>query len=489
MSDRVGYLFFLLFLPLMIGYGFHRDFRYEKLVNEKEAVYKPGSGRVTTGYLSPMLGPVYLLATLTTYFLFMGWQAGLVYTGEILGRGMLVVLVYYPLLLLILPLLRRVVSARCCAVLGTLPAFLFAFGFLTDLIQLWPPKIAIRLPRGLPAVLIVVWLAGAGAILLWKAVEHRYFRHIILEQAREVTDEETLELWDYEQQRIERPKDKRIPLAISPTATSPVTIGLFASTQVTALPDRPYSQEELELIFRHELRHVQRLDSNAKFFYTLCLAFCWFYPPMWLVYRNATADLELSCDEMVLDRADEGRREQYARLLLSQAGDDRGFSTCLSGSAKALEHRLKNILHPRRRLEGAVLVTLTMVALLALGSSVAVTDTYGTVGELVLDRLPPAQLSAAYEGDEWDEEAVMEALEGLEVTRLSGFSHLPDGIRLDAGFSFDYTENDDSYWFLFSEDGYLQVCGYHYPRELEDVRGLYRMEGEVDWEGLRRTEK
>lgn len=490
MSYEQGtYLFFLLFLPLMIGYGFHRDFRYEKLVNEKEAVDRPGSGRRTAGYLSPMLGPVYLLATLTTYFLFMGWQAGLVYTGEILGRGMLVVLVYYPLLLLILPLLRRVVSARCCAVLGTLPAFLFAFGFLTNLIQLWPPKIAIRLPRGLPAVLIVVWLAGAGAVLLWKAVEHRYFRHVILGPAWEVTDEETLELWDYEQQRIERPKDKPIPLAISPTATSPVTIGLFASTQVTALPDRTYTQEELELIFRHELRHVQRLDSSTKLFYTVCLAFCWFYPPMWLVYRNATADLELSCDEMVLDRADEGRREQYARLLLSQAGDDRGFSTCLSGSAKALEHRLKNILHPRRRLEGAVLVTLTMVALLALGSSVAVTDTYGTVGELVLDRLPPAQLSAGYEGDEWDEEAVLEALNGLEVTRLSGFSHLPDGTRIAADFGFDCRpERDITYWLLFTEDGYLSVNGYHYPRGLTEVRGLYRVEGEVDWEALRRTE-
>lgn len=190
---------------------------------------------------------------------------------------------------------------------------------------------------------------------------------------------------------------------------------------------------------------------------------------------------------MVLDRADEGRREQYARLLLSQAGDDRGFSTCLSGSAKALEHRLKGALHPKKRLEGTVLVALTMACLLLLGTSVAVTDTYGTVGEVVLDRLPPAQLRDIDE--EWDEEAVLEALNELEVTRISGISGLPNGTRLDAGFSFDYTENDDSYWFLFSEDGYLQVCGYHYPRELEDVRGLYRMEGEVDWEGLRRAEK
>lgn len=485
--EQGSYLFFLLFIPWVIGSCFRRDFRYEKLVNEKEAVYKPGSGRSTVGYGSPMAGLLLLFMMLASFYWLNGWQSGLVYTKEMTGRLMAVALVYYPLLLLALPLLRRVVSARCCAVLGTLPAFLFAGCAFPNILRYHIPRIVIRLPGGLPVALIVVWLAGAGAILLWKAVEHRYFRHIILGPAWEVTDEETLELWDYEQQRIERPKDKPIPLAISPTATSPVTIGLFASTQVTALPDRPYSQEELELIFRHELRHVQRLDSSTKLFYTICLAFCWFYPPMWLVYRSATADLELSCDEMVLDRADEGRREQYARLLLSQAGDDRGFSTCLSGSAKALEHRLKGALHPKKRLEGTVLVALTMACLLLLGTSVAVTDTYGTVGEVVLDRLPPAQLRDIDE--EWDEEAVLDVLNGLEVTRISGISGLPNGTRLDAGFSFDYTENDDSYWFLFSEDGYLQVCGYHYPRELEDVRGLYRVEGEVDWEGLRRAEK
>ena len=486
MSEQGTYLFFLLFIPWVIGSCFRRDFRYEKLVNEKEAVYKPGSGRTTAGYGSPMACLLFIFMILASFYWLGGLQMGLVYTKELTGRMMAVVLVYYPLLLLALPLLRRVVSARCCAVLGTLPAFLFGTnGAFLNLLRYHIPKIVVRLPKGLPGALVVVWLTGAGAILLWKLAEHRYFRHVILGQAREVTDKETLELWDYEQQRIERPKDKPIPLAISPTATSPVTIGLFSSTQVTALPDRPYTQEELELIFRHELRHVQRLDSGTKLFYTVCLAFCWFYPPMWLVYRNATADLELSCDEMVLDRADEGRREQYARLLLSQAGDDRGFSTCLSGSAKALEHRLKSVLHPRKRLEGAVLVALTMLCLLALGSSVAVTDTYGMVGELVLDALPPAQLRDIDE--EWDEEAVLDALNGLEVTRISGISGLPDGTRLAADFDFDCRpERDFGYWFLFTEDGYLSVNAYHYPRDLTEVRGLYRVEGEVDWEALKR---
>ena len=81
----------------------------------------------------------------------------------------------------------------------------------------------------------------------------------------------------------------------------------------------------------------------------------------------------------------------------------------------------------------------------------------------------------------------MDVLEGLEVTRLSGISHLPDGTRIAADFGFDCRpERDITYWLLFTEDGYLSVNGYHYPRGLTEVRGLYRVEGEVDWEALRK---
>lgn len=481
MSNWGYYLFCLLLCPLLVGYAFHRDYSYEKLVNEKEAVYKPGSGRITTGYFPSTAVFWILLGSFTLLFLLLGWRMALSYTGEMVLRLMVVLVVYYPLLLLALPLLRRVVSARCCAVLGTLPTFLFVYNS-TSLFDLLPPKVVVRLPKGLFPTLLWVWLAGTVAVLVWKTAGHLLFRRRLLAGTRPVTDGNTLELWDYEQQRIERKKDKPIPLVISPQIASPLTIGLRTPTLVTVLPDRPYTQEELELIFRHELRHVQRLDSSTKLFFTLCLALCWFYPPMWLIYRTSTADLELSCDEMVLDRADEKRRAAYARLLLSQAGDDRGFSTCLSGSAKALEHRLKGALHPKKRLEGTVLVTLTMVCLLLLGSAVAVTDTYGTVREVVLDKLPGVTASPSTV-ERWDMEAVTATFEKLEVSRASALTNLPEDFSLDADFFF--SGEDGGIWFFFSEEGYLYISPENHRQA---IRGLYRVEEEVDWDALRRAE-
>ena len=60
--------------------------------------------------------------------------------------------------------------------------------------------------------------------------------------------------------------------------------------------------------------------------------------------RKSADDLELSCDETVLAGEDSGSRKRYAELILKTAGDERGFTTCLSATATALRYRLKNII-------------------------------------------------------------------------------------------------------------------------------------------------
>lgn len=74
-------------------------------------------------------------------------------------------------------------------------------------------------------------------------------------------------------------------------------------------------------------------------------------------------DLELSCDEAVTAELDEAERRRYALLLLDTAGDKRGFTTCLSASAKALRYRLQGIVHPLRRTSGALTVGLVFFVL------------------------------------------------------------------------------------------------------------------------------
>ena len=90
---------------------------------------------------------------------------------------------------------------------------------------------------------------------------------------------------------------------------------------------------------------------------------CWFNPLMWAAMRKSADDFELSCDESVLLDEPQPVRRQYAELLLQTAGDERGFTTCLSATAGALRYRLKAVMKPEKKRTGAILIGLTLFAL------------------------------------------------------------------------------------------------------------------------------
>ena len=73
--------------------------------------------------------------------------------------------------------------------------------------------------------------------------------------------------------------------------------------------------------------------------------------------------MELSCDEMVLGRANEEVRHQYAELLLTTAASAPGLTTCLSASAEGLKYRLEQILQPQKKKRGILLVVLVLALL------------------------------------------------------------------------------------------------------------------------------
>lgn len=270
--------------------------------------------------------------------------------------------VYYALLLPLLPRLRRRISARACAMLWLLPNYLSLFVVWGSKGLSPAPKWVLRPSKTLIWTLFFLWLAGFVAVLAGKIVSHLVFRRRILRSAVPVTDPALLALWEGEWTRLGA-KQGGCRLVISPAVTTPLSVGLFRRSIRVVLPERPYTPEELTLILRHELTHVTREDGWAKFFLSFCTALCWFNPLMWRAMRRSAEDLELSCDEAVLRDADDGARQRYAALILSTAGDERGFTTCLSASAEALRYRLKSVVQPRRLHSGALTTALIFLLL------------------------------------------------------------------------------------------------------------------------------
>lgn len=370
-------LMMALSVAIATGWAFHDRNRHEKERHE----LKPGR---KTYLVEPLLLPL-LLVTLAIVSVIIG---GVFYAGTTLATACVVLFLYisayYAVLLCVIPFLRRLISARACATLWLLPSLLY----FTIYLYRWSgtPLIVITLPRQWFPGLMSVWAAGFFCVMLWQITSHLRYRRFLLQSAIPVAGENILSQWNYEQRRHE--VKKSIPILLSENVTTPVTIGCFERTMRLVLPMRSYDERELALLFRHELRHIQRCDARTKFFLGFCTAMCWFNPLMWVARRKMSEDLELSCDEAVLEDSDHQERTQYAELLLRSAGDGRGYTTCLSASAASLRYRLKNVIAPRRRFTGGAVVSIAMFALLLGSASIALADSGGTVKNLVFDYAP-----------------------------------------------------------------------------------------------------
>ena len=334
---------------------------------------------------------------------------------------------YYAVLIPLLPLLRRYISARACAMLWVIPNYLYITS--QRFMELPSPKIVIHAPGNIAWIIFFIWLIGSISVLTWKTIEHLVFRRNILRNCSVVSDPNTLAVWDkvIAEARIQKPKFK---LVHSSHDKSPLSVGLFQRTMKVILPEQAYSLEELELILRHEIIHIAREDSWSKYFLVFCTAMCWFNPLMWIAMRKSAEDIELSCDETVLLDADEYTRKRYASLLLDTAGDERGFTTCLSASANAMRYRLRSITKPAKRRSGAMIVGLTFFLLCMTSGYIALAYGDHSGAELIyqnrdsrdyrLRHVSMADDTYHRNYEIVDEEAFHEYLSSLKLSELTG---------------------------------------------------------------------
>ena len=307
------------------------------------------------------------------------------------------------LLLALTPRLRRRFSARACAELWIVPGTLFCNTLILQRRLLNEPLLVIRISGPVLRTAFVIWLAGFLGVLLWRVLSHLRFRKRILQDAVQA------EQWEYGlyaktwqalvfpaevvyRNFIEcslcRPAEAildRRHILRSSAVSSPLTIGLLRKTTFLVLPDRAYSEDELGMIFMHEIVHLLRDDVRTKLFLTLICAAGWFIPSLWFGLGMASEDLELCCDELVTEGMGKDQRKDYAGLLLQASGNERGFTSCLSASARGFRYRLKRVLHPRRRISTNYVSGLIFVLFFLLIGSFGIQARLGTVQSAILD--------------------------------------------------------------------------------------------------------
>lgn len=405
---------------------------------------------------------------------------------------------YYAVLMVAMPFFRNRISARACASLWAIPNILYCL-FYNPISQFFrSPKLVIPLSRRVLQIGASIWFIGFIAILAWKLLEHLLFRRRLIANTTPVTDPEILAVW---QKVLDDSHIQNAPyhVGVCTVIQTPLSIGLFRNVTWVLLPKRAYSTQELELILRHEVIHIGREDSWLKFFFLLCCALCWFNPLLWLAARRSREDVELSCDETVLLGETAPVRKQYAELLLTTAGDERGFTTCLSASANSLRYRLKNIMQPGQRSGGALVVfAFTMAVFCTIGFA-AIGYNAQTGAEGIFDGQSPAQYklvsagSSLYENGiprdcaAQDSDAFLRYLSGLQLYELSR--------------SYDYSDSREiGYYTLTAPYGKLYLTLYDHaisvtrqvnpPKEnYEDTfcNVTYYLPSKTDWDFLHQS--
>ena len=204
------------------------------------------------------------------------------------------------------------------------------------------------------ALLPVVWAAGAvltGGALLWANL--RFSLRLRRERC---------------QLDLEPEITGGLPVYLCHELASPCLHGLLHPA-IYLNPAALESRERLDFVLAHEKTHHRHKDHIWGALRCVLLAAYWFDPLVWWAAAASKRDCELACDEAVTAAMEEARRRDYGRCLVELIprrvpGTALLAATSMSGSAGAMQRRLKAIVTAKKPRRAAIALTLAGAVLL-----------------------------------------------------------------------------------------------------------------------------
>lgn len=227
------------------------------------------------------------------------------------------------------------------------------------------------------------------------------------------------------------------------------------------------SDEQRTMALLHERCHIGRHDHQAKVLAVILRCIYWFHPLVWAAFHYMSADMEMSCDEMVLERMGSAMKEDYGECLLAFAVKGSGMTGITAFGESSVKKRIRNVLNYHKRgvfsgIGAAVLcivlcvVLLTNTAVRSPGLWVGGTQAYGSsahVNDWLLQgigyRLDRRTVSAAFYCEFWldGELAGYRLLDVSEIGTEAG--KFPDQGQLILKREYDFS--DEEQWKIYTQ--------------------------------------
>lgn len=146
---------------------------------------------------------------------------------------------------------------------------------------------------------------------------------------------------------------------LSEKIISPAVYGIIKPKIILPLS---YSDKNIELIILHEEMHIRRADNLWRMLALLVVAAHWFNPLCWIFLKLLLADLELSCDELVLTKLGDNRIKEYALSLLESRQGTTVFVSAFGGAK--IRTRIENILSFKKLTRFSLTVFIALIGVI-----------------------------------------------------------------------------------------------------------------------------
>lgn len=206
---------------------------------------------------------------------------------------------------------------------------------------------AMTVSYGICLIALSVWIGGAALKLFQKVVRYLQNKKMLLQIAQNCNQ-------SFSNDVLKRLKKEYhlwggIRILQIRGFNKTVTIGLFRP--VILLQD-DCTQEDIELILRHEFTHISRGDSLMKVLIELVTCIHWFNPAVYSLERLFERICETSCDERVIKKCANGdEMAQYALLIKDSMKAPKWKlmgSSSLSSSSEFAKERVNLIMQKKK---------------------------------------------------------------------------------------------------------------------------------------------
>lgn len=258
---------------------------------------------------------------------------------------------------------------------------------------------------GAQAAATVVWLAGAGFLIVRKVIEYlRATRHYAVYAEATMTEQQKEFIAGLKK---EYGVKRKVSLLQARDDDPTFTFGIYRPVIICA---RDTNSREAELLVRHEMIHIKRLDVLWKVLMEFVIFLHWWNVFAWILRRRLEDISECACDEMVVRGKTDEEADEYTLLLIEEMEKEEmkklsaRWKAGFNSSAKQISERMDNLMRRNkwnRFAAGALTVALIMA------NSMTVFAYQDTFHETITEDVSQEEIDYLLENDsfefEWEE--------------------------------------------------------------------------------------